>query len=245
MYYFASDMHLGLEYHTPSHERERMLVRWLDEVSADAKGIFLVGDVFDFWFEYKRVVPRGFTRLLGKLSELTDRGIPIHFFHGNHDMWAYDYLHTECGVTIHPRPEVLELAGKRLFVAHGDNLYIKKPFPVKVMQGAFRSRFWRWVFGSLLHPNFTMRFGHWWSEKSRKSKHLAHRFGGENEYLVQYARQYEKCIDVDYFVFGHLHVAADYPLDDSHRVILLGEWIVKPTYAILHNNGDMELKQYS
>ena len=123
MYYFASDTHLGLRVGRTADDRERLFVRWLDEVSADAEGIFLVGDIFDFWYEYKRVVPRGFTRLLGKLSGLTDRGIPVHFFAGNHDLWAYDYLRSECGVTLHRGPfELFDLYGQKVLVGHGDVL---------------------------------------------------------------------------------------------------------------------------
>ena len=121
MYYFASDIHLGLKVGQTHATRERLFVRWLDEVSADAEAIFLVGDVFDFWYEYRRVVPKGFTRLLGKLSELTDRGVAVHFFPGNHDLWAFDYLQTECGVVLHRADyEILALAGKRVFIGHGD-----------------------------------------------------------------------------------------------------------------------------
>lgn len=238
-------MHLGLNYRTPSQEREKVLVRWLDEVAPDARAIFLVGDVFDFWFEWKRVVPRGFTRLLGKFSELTDRGVKIHFFPGNHDLWAYDYLHSECGLTLHHRAEVFELYGRQVFVAHGDNLYLKRPFGIKVMNHFFYSRFWHRIFSALVHPNAAMRFGLWWSEKSRKSKRLSHTFGGEKEYLIRYAREYAKCVNVDYFVFGHLHCAVDYDLGDGHRAIILGEWIVNPTYAVLKPDGNIELKSYS
>ena len=247
MYYFASDMHLGLDHRTPSLEREKIVVRWLDEVSADAKAIFLVGDVFDFWFEWKRVIPRGFSRLLGKFSELTDRGVRIHIFTGNHDLWAYDYLREECGLVIHEKPEVFEAYGKKVFVAHGDNLYLrkKKPLLIKMMNGLFRSKFWHTLFIALVHPNQALRFGHWWSERSRKSKRLSHCFGGEKEYLIQYAREYGKCVDVDYFVFGHLHCAVDYDLGEGHRAIVLGEWIVSPTYAVLKPDGEIELKPYA
>ena len=122
MYYFAADTHLGLSSHGDGREREKFFVRWLDEVAPTAKAIFLVGDIFDFWFEYKRVVPKGFTRLLGKLSELADRGVEIHFFTGNHDIWAFDYLPRECGVTLHTTNEELTLSGKRFLIGHGDGL---------------------------------------------------------------------------------------------------------------------------
>lgn len=246
MYYFASDMHLGLDTRLgSSREREALLVQWLDSVSADARAIFLVGDVFDFWFEYRRVVPKGFTRLLGKFSELTDRGIKIHFFTGNHDMWAYDYLRDECGLIIHDKPEVFELDGKMVFIGHGDNMYANRP-PVleRIMHKLFRSKVARRLFASLVHPNMALRFGHWWSGKSRKAKSLTHIFTGEKEYLVQYAREYLKCVNVDYFIFGHLHCVEDYDLGEGKRLILLGEWISNPTYAVIGEDGSIGLKHY-
>lgn len=247
MYYFASDMHLGLDsgFGITSREREKLLVKWLDEVSADAQAIFLVGDVFDFWFEYKRVIPKGFSRLLGKLSELTDRGVSIHFFSGNHDMWAYDYLSSECGLTLHDKPEVFDLNGKKVFIGHGDNMYPDRP-PVmeRIMHKGFRSKFMRRVFAALVHPNAALKFGHWWSGKSRKSKSLTHVFTGEKEYLVKYAREYLKCVDVDYFVFGHLHSLVDYDLGGGKRLIVLGEWISEPSFARMDGEGRIELKYY-
>lgn len=247
MYYFASDVHLGFDHGTSPHKREKLFVRWLDEVAADAEAIALVGDVFDFWFEWKRVIPKGFTRVLGKFSELTDRGVRIHFFTGNHDMWAYDYLRRECGVIVHQRPEVFEAYGKKIFVAHGDNLYLRgtKPMSVRVLNGFFYSRFWRWAFSTLLHPDLAMWLGQWSSNKSgRKARETSHGFVGEKEYLIRYAREYCRCVDVDYFIFGHLHTAVDYDLDDGRRVIILGEWILKPTYAVLDTDGRVELRSY-
>ena len=157
MYYFASDIHLGLKVGQTHATRERLFVRWLDEVSADAEAIFLVGDVFDFWYEYRRVVPKGFTRLLGKLSELTDRGVAVHFFPGNHDLWAFDYLQTECGVVLHRADyEILALAGKRVFIGHGD-VFGKRGRGGRLLSRVFRSRAIQWVFSTFVHPNAAMR----------------------------------------------------------------------------------------
>jgi UDP-2,3-diacylglucosamine hydrolase len=246
MYYFASDIHLGLGGGVSALEREKLLVRWLDEVSADAKGIALVGDVFDFWFEWRRVVPRGFSRLLGKLSELTDRGVKISFFTGNHDMWVYGYLQDECGVTVHERPEVFEAYGKKLFVAHGDNLYLRgtKPWRVKLVNSFLYSRCLRWAFATLVHPDVAMRLGLWWSGKSRKAQQVSHRFDGEGEYLIQYAREYCRCVNVDYFIFGHLHTPVDYDMGDGRRAVVLGEWLHRPSYAVFGPDGKIELKNY-
>ena len=243
MYYFASDMHLGSGCGDP-RRREKLLVRWLEEVSADAEAIFLVGDVFDFWFEYKRVVPQGFTRLLGKLSELTDRGVTIHFFVGNHDMWVYDYLSRECGLVLHTVPEVFELAGRRVLVAHGDNMGGENSWLERLMVWVFHSRGLRAIFSALVHPDLAMRFGHWWSGKSRKTKSISHPFRGEEEWLVRWARKRLQTERIDYFVFGHIHCAENYDLGGESRVLFLGEWIEHPSYAALDREGKMELVSY-
>ena len=208
MYYFASDTHLGLRVGRTADDRERLFVRWLDEVSADAEGIFLVGDIFDFWYEYKRVVPRGFTRLLGKLSGLTDRGIPVHFFAGNHDLWAYDYLRSECGVTLHRGPfELFDLYGQKVLVGHGDVLG-PRGRGGRFLSALFRCRTLQRLFSAWLHPNFAMRFGQWWSGSNRLSKPIAHTFRGEQEPIVRFAADYSAAHpEVDLFVCGHIHCA--------------------------------------
>ena len=243
MYYFASDMHLGSGCGDP-RRREKLLVRWLEEVSADAEAIFLVGDVFDFWFEYRRVVPKGFSRLLGKLSELTDRGVTIHFFPGNHDMWVYDYLSQECGVVIHEGVKVFDLFGKKVLIAHGDNMGGERTWLEKLMVWTFHSRTIRKIFSVLVHPDWAMKFGQWWSGKSRKAKNISHSFRGEEEWLVRWARNRLKKESVDYFVFGHIHCAENYDLGNGSRVFFLGEWIEHPSYAVLNASGEMELVSY-
>lgn len=244
MYYFASDMHLGLRQGDPA-AREKLLVQWLEEVSADAKAIYLMGDVFDFWFEYKRVVPKGFTRLLGKLSELTDRGVEIHIFTGNHDMWMYDYLEEECGVRVHDHSELHTLYGKKVYMGHGDNVKTGNKRIVRIMNRGFRSKWLRVLFSALIHPNAALKFGQWWSGESRKSHAGGHTFRGEKEPLVQFAEGYAKCIKVDYFVFGHIHIAKEYFLPDSGaKMFFLGEWITNPAYAVLSPDGEMSLRYY-
>lgn len=245
MYYFASDIHLGLEAGTLSvAERERLFVRWLDEVSADAEAIFLVGDVFDFWYEYKRVVPRGFTRLLGKLSELSDRGVAVHFFPGNHDLWAFDYLHTECGVTLHPGPyAIFDLPGGRTLIGHGDVLG-KRDRWGRLLSRIFRSRTLQRLF-SLVHPNAALRFGHWWSGSSRSSKPIRHAFRGMEEPAVRFAADYlSGHPDIRLFVCGHIHCAEIVPLGADSRIAFLGEWIASPTYGALDGEGRFTLKRY-
>lgn len=163
---------------------------WLDEVSRDADAVFILGDLFDFWFEYKRVVPKGFVRVLGKLCELTDRGIRVVFMTGNHDMWVRDYFEAECGVEVYTSPRIMELAGKRVFLAHGDNMKIDHLPVLRFMNAVFRSKTIRFLFSWLVHPDWAMRFGQWWSGKSRKS-HLASEMGDHiTDPLIEYAREY-------------------------------------------------------
>ena len=236
MYYFASDIHLGLKVGQTHATRERLFVRWLDEVSADAEAIFLVGDVFDFWYEYRRVVPKGFTRLLGKLSELTDRGVAVHFFPGNHDLWAFDYLQTECGVVLHRADyEILALAGKRVFIGHGD-VFGKRGRGGRLLSRVFRSRAIQWVFSTFVHPNAAMRFGHWWSGSNRKAKPIRHAFRGAEEPIVRFASDFLNP-GIDLFVCGHIHCAEIVPLAGGSRIAFLGEWIDRPTYGKLDQNG--------
>lgn len=246
-YYFASDVHLGLSFRGDDPlERERCFVRWLDRIEADCEGLFLVGDIFDFWFEYKRVIPKGFTRLLGKLSEMTDRGIPVHFFAGNHDYWVRDYFEREIGMQIHLEPVVFDLKEKRVFVAHGDGLGKINDWKYKAMQSVFRSRFWRRVAEVLVPPNQMMRLGYWWSSKNRhgRKEGVSHGFREENEPIVTFARAYEAENGEmpDYFVCGHIHTPVLYPLEEKSSLVVLGEWIEEPAVAKMGNDGKIELE---
>lgn len=244
MYYFASDIHLGLSLGKTGTDRERLFIRWLDQVSADAEAIFLVGDIFDFWYEYKRVVPKGFTRLLGKLSELTDRGVSIHFFPGNHDLWAFEYLQQECGVVIHRADyEILNLDGKKVLIGHGDVLG-KWDWQGRLLSDMFRNRLVQWLFGNLIHPDLALKFGGWWSGSSRTSKPIKHLFRGEDEYIVRFATDLlQRQPDIDLFVCGHIHCAEIFPLAGGSRIAFLGEWIDSPTFGKL-DNGAFTLHSY-
>ena len=239
MYYFASDMHLGLGPASDSLHREKLLVKWLEDCSSDAKAIFLVGDIFDFWYEYKRLVPKGFSRLLGTFSRLTDAGVEIHIFPGNHDMWMYGYLEQECGLKIHYEPFITQLEGKRVFITHGDDITAQMGgFWTRVMNSGFRSRATRWMFSHLLHPNTAIRLGSKWSSYSRKSKDVAHVFLKEDEPMVKFAHKYSENNAMDYFIFGHNHCAEIYPLGEGKgTAVFLGEWIENPTYATLTSSG--------
>lgn len=245
MYYFASDVHLGAGDEQQSRCTERRFIRWLDMAAKDADTIFLVGDIFDFWFEYHEVVPKGFTRVLGKFSELTDRGVKIIFFIGNHDMWCYDYLQRECGVQIEYAPRFYTLSGRKLFIAHGDNMNIKDKPLLRFMNAGFRSKTLRTIFSWLVHPDLAMRFGKWWSNKSRKS-HPKPATIDSLSFLIDYARECKReHPDTDYTIFGHLHLGHDHS-EEGLRVIFLSDWTDSTiNYATLDAEGNITLNNFS
>lgn len=230
--YFASDFHLGVPDFQTSLIREKLIVQWLDEIKQDAGEIYLMGDVFDFWFEYKHAVPKGFVRLLGKIAELTDSGIPVHFFTGNHDMWMFDYLPKELGITIHRQPIVKTYNNKKFYLGHGDGLgpgdsgykFIKKVFANKASQ---------WMFARV-HPNLGLGIANFWSRKSRVSNGPKDEkfHGEENEWLVIYAKEILQKEHFDYFIFGHRHLPLDIQLPQNSRYINLGEWVNYNSYAV-------------
>jgi UDP-2,3-diacylglucosamine hydrolase len=228
--YFASDFHLGLQTGTPSLERERNVVRWLRSVAPDAKEIYLLGDIFDFWWEYKLVVPRGFTRFLGTVSEITDSGVPVHFFTGNHDMWIGNYLSEECGMIIHTGPVTEIFGGKRFHLAHGEGLGTKSIL-YKILLSIFRNKPLR-VMYSALHPSIGVGIGHKWSLSSRLGKGERLDFlGEESEDLIRYAKGVLENENIDYFIFGHRHLEMKYILDQKTEIIFLGDWIRNGSYA--------------
>ena len=229
--YFASDFHLGAPNRDSSLKRERRLVGFLDSCVDDASEIFLVGDLFDFWFEYAKVVPRGYVRLLGKMAEISDKGIPLHVFTGNHDMWIFDYLPSETGATLHRSPIVREWNGKRFMIGHGDGLG-PGDHGYKFLKRVFSNPLSKWLFARL-HPNFGISLAEYWSRKSRlhTGGSDAVFLGEENEWLVQYCRQVLEKEDVDYFIFGHRHLPMDITLSSCSRYINLGDWITHFTYA--------------
>lgn len=242
--YFASDVHLGAPALTNNRQREQLFVKWLHQVQKDAEAIFLMGDIFDFWFEYKRAVPRGFTRVLGKLAEITDKGIPVHFFTGNHDIWVFDYLPQEIGVTVHRDIWVTQLKGKMFFLGHGDGL---GPYDrgYKILKKIFTNRFLQWSFARI-HPNFSIWLAHRWSSHSRlkDGKVEADKFMDENrEWLVLFAKEQLKQKHYDFFVFGHRHWPCDVKLNQSSRYINTGDWISHFTYAVF-DGEKMELKYF-
>ena len=217
-------------------------MQWLDEIKKDAAELYLLGDIFDYWYEYRKVVPRGFTRTLGKLAEIADSGIPIHFFIGNHDVWVFDYLPSEIGLVVHTEPFILEVDNFRMFLAHGDGLG-PGDLGFKILRNMFRSKTLQWFY-SKIHPNCSMRFAHWWSRKSRYSKGISEAFQGEEKELqIVFAKEILKREHFDYFIFGHRHVPMDFKLNDKSRLINLGEWIFSNTYAV-YDGTSLELKMY-
>jgi UDP-2,3-diacylglucosamine hydrolase len=234
--FFASDFHLGLNTGTSPVDREKKVVRWLESIAPEAKEIYLLGDVFDFWWEYKLVVPRGFTRFLGKLSSITDSGIPVHFFTGNHDMWVRDYLSGECGIIVHTNPLTATFNGKIFHLAHGEGLGSTN-FCYKILLKIFRNKPLR-VWYSSMHPWIGVGFGHRWSLSSRLAKGISVDFlGEENDDLIKYANSVSANTKVDYFIFGHRHLALSYKIKQGGEIIFLGDWIKHSSYAEWDGNN--------
>ena len=229
--YFASDFHLGVPTPQSSREREDRLVRWLDHIREDAAEIFLMGDVFDFWFEYASVVPKGYIRFLGALARLADDGIKITLFKGNHDMWMFGYLKEELGAVIVDNELILERSGKRFYLHHGDGLG-PGDRKYKLLKKIFRSRACQWLFARL-HPNLGIGIARRGSKSSRLASGNNETYRGEqNEWLITYAKSLLQEQFFDYFIFGHRHLPLDVPLASGSRYINLGEWLNFSTYAV-------------
>ena len=241
--YFASDLHLGIPDAVKSRERELRFIKWLDEIKQDAAALYIVGDLFDFWFEYKQVVPRGFVRVLGKLATMRDEGLPIYFFTGNHDQWMKNYFETELNIPVYHHEVRIELLGKKFLIAHGDGLG-PGDNGYKLMKKIFNSRFSRWLFARL-HPNFGIWLGKYWSRNNRLINGVDEEnfLGEEKEWLIGYCREVLKTDDRDFFIFGHRHLALDYKLNDKSRYINLGDWISYNSYAVF-DGSQLELKYF-
>ncbi len=245
--YFASDFHFGIPDHNSSLIRERKFVQWLNMAKEDADEIFLMGDIFDFWFEYRTVIPKGFVRLLGKIAEITDSGIPVHVFRGNHDIWAFDYLEKEAGVKLHREPEIRDFDGVSFYLAHGDGLgpgdngykFLKKVFEFKPNQWLFR-----W-----LHPDWGTRMGLYFSQRSRlahvaKEKKYNLKFDIQEEMLFEYSKEKSKELpDIRYFIFGHRHEPVIEKVSDKAEIVILGDWLTHFSYGVF-KNGKMLLKTF-
>lgn len=242
--YFVSDFHLGADVDgNSSKERELRICRWLDMIKKDAGIIYLIGDVFDFWFEYKTVVPKGYTRLFGKLVELKDAGIAIEFFIGNHDMWMFSYFEDELDIPIHRKAIQREHHGKKFFIAHGDGLG-PGDHKYKVLKRIFANPMCQWLFQKV-HPSIGMGIANAWSGSSKekyKGSEEEHFLGKDKEWLIAYAERKIKTIEPDYFIFGHRHLAIDYTLSNGFsRYINTGEWMKRNSYAVF-DGIDVEVK---
>ena len=242
--YFLSDFHLGAPDHESSLIREKIVVSFLDEIKATAAEIFIVGDMFDFWYEYRKVVPKGYVRLLGKLAELTDAGIPIHFFVGNHDMWMKDYFLEELNIPVYFEPQEFERNGKKFFIGHGDGLG-PGDHGYKRLKKIFRNPVCQWLFG-ILPPMAGMGLADYMSRRSRAQTGASEEIflGEEKEWLIVYCKDILKQKYFDFFVFGHRHLPIDFRLSGNSRYINLGDWIRYFTYAEF-DGEELTLKSYT
>ncbi len=232
--YFISDAHLGSLAIPHGRQHERRLVRFLDEIKEKAQAVYMLGDMFDFWYEYRMVVPRGYTRFLGKVSELTDMGVEVHYFTGNHDIWCLDYLEKECGVILHRQPVAMELGDKVFYMAHGDGLG-DPDLKFRMLRTVFHSRLCRTLF-SCIHPRWAVQFGLSWAKHSRMKRDGVGEepyMGEDKEYLVRFAKSYlQSHPEVNCFMFGHRHIELDLMLSRQSRLMILGDWITQFTYAV-------------
>ncbi len=234
-YYFLSDAHIGTQIVDNGREHEKRLVDWLEAVRHDATEIFLVGDIFDFWFEYKSCIPKGCSRLLGKLAEITDSGIRVHFFIGNHDLWTFGYLEQEIGLTVYKSPQIFELLGYKFFITHGDGVNDKSRV-FRITRKLFHSRLMQKCFG-FIHPNIGIRVAKNLSNSNRKKHSYVPYKGEDNEPLIQFASKYSANNSIDYFVFGHRHIVLNMQIASGSRVVILGDFYEEFSYAVFDENG--------
>nr|WP_287939462.1 UDP-2,3-diacylglucosamine diphosphatase [Algoriphagus sp.] len=228
--FFASDFHLGAPNHQESKLREKRIISWLEEIAEEAAAIFLVGDIFDFWFEYGEVIPKGFIPFISKISQLRDRGIPILFFTGNHDLWMKDYFTQELSIPVYSHPIELSVNGKKLLVGHGDGLGPGDQ-TYKLLKRVFSNPFAQWLF-RWLHPDLGIRLAKAWSGHSRitnVSKNENH-FLGDDEWLWQYCKEIEKSVHYDLYIFGHRHLPLQLEVGSNSTYFNLGEWVSQNTY---------------
>ncbi|MEO7310035.1 MAG: UDP-2,3-diacylglucosamine diphosphatase [Chitinophagaceae bacterium] len=241
--YFLSDFHMGAPNAAASREREKKIIRFLESIKGSAKEIFIVGDMFDFWYEYRHVVPKGYVRLLGKLGELTDSGIKLHFFVGNHDMWMKNYLQKELDIPVYFEPKEFVFGEKNFLIGHGDGLG-PGDRGYKLLKKLFRNPVCHWLFG-ILPPTIGMGLANYFSRKSREAvaDHEQQFLGEDKEWLITYSREVLAKKHYDFFVFGHRHLPIDFQLGDNSRYINLGDWVRHFTYVVFDGNN-MELKSF-
>ncbi len=226
--YFISDIHLGASYIDNPREHERLVVDWLNSIANDARDLYLLGDILDFWWEYRTVVPRGYIRFFGALARLADAGVRLHWFIGNHDIWLFDYLKTEIGIEIIDGSRIIDIDGQRFFLAHGDGIGKLKP-GFKFIRALFRNRTCQKLYGAI-HPRWTIGFAHKWSSHSRKNGERCQT--SDTPSLIKFAQNhFIENSDINYYIFGHMHILADEKIAQSCRAIILGDWISQFSYA--------------
>lgn len=242
--YFLSDFHLGAPDHEKSIVREKRIVQFLDQAKENAAHFIIVGDMFDFWYEYKTVVPKGYTRLLGKLAEITDSGIPVSFFVGNHDMWMRDYFKKELSIPVYYDSKEFTFNNKKFFVAHGDGLG-PGDRGYKFIKKIFRNKFCQFAFG-VLHPSIGIGIANYFSRKSRLAtgQQDKHFLGEDKEWLIIYSKEILRQQHFDYFIYGHRHLPYDFKLNETSRYINLGDWIVYNSYAVF-DGAELYLKYFN
>lgn len=241
--YFVSDCHLGIPDYKSSLAREKKLVAWLDAIEHDAQEIYLLGDIFDFWFEYKHVVPKGYVRLLGKLAQLTDKGITVNFFTGNHDMWVKNYFKDELGLRIYKSSVLCNYESKIFYIAHGDGLG-PGDYSYKLLKKVFSNRMCKWFFARL-HPNFAYSLALFFSRRSRLARGESDNvfLGEAKERLICYANNYLKNNNIDFFIFGHRHLPLDIKIDQKSRYLNIGDWFRNYTYVVF-DGKEVYLKKF-
>jgi len=242
--YFISDLHLGVPGKEESIVREKRFVQWLIQIKQDAQEIHLVGDIFDYWFEYKSAVPKGYVRMLGELARIADSGIKIYWYYGNHDMWIFDYIPSEIGVEMVPDSKVMEYGTRKFFIAHGDGLG-PGDRGYKFIKKIFRSRVCQWLFARI-HPNMGMGLMRFFSSQSRYAEPDSEKQykGNDKEWLYQYSKELLTNTHYDYLIFGHRHLPLDIEMNEKSRYINLGDWLFHYTYGVF-DGQEFTLKDWS
>ena len=243
--YFLSDAHLGCWAIPDNKAHEQKLIKWLDTIEPDCEALYLLGDILDFWFEYKQVVPKGFVRFFGKLASMTDKGIPVHWFCGNHDIWMFRYVQEELGVIVHTDSITTTIHGKSFFLSHGDGLG-DPSVSFKILRKTFHNKFNQWLF-SWIHPDLAIAFGYKWARNSRLKRinDPETYLGEDKEYLVQFAKKHLQSMGdeaPDFYIFGHRHILLDLMLSSKNRLCILGDWFNQFSYGVFDGtNFSLEL----
>ena len=241
--YLLSDFHLGAPNYSASLEREKKVVAFLQSIEDSAAAIFIVGDIFDFWFEYDHVVPKGYVRLLGQIAKLTDKGIPVHVFTGNHDLWMRNYFEVELGCKVYHGPQVFNFNNKACYIAHGDGLG-PGDYGYKFLKKIFSNSICKWLF-ECIHPNWGISLANYFSKKSRQKTGSSDDvfLGEDKEWLIIFSKEYVQELPIQYFVFGHRHYPIDIKISETSRYINLGDWIKLFTYGVF-DGENFEIKKY-